>query len=257
MLWLKRSKVHCVLQARRKNTEEKLKRVLSGQSDGEKTHQAKGHDSHIVEKEKWEEALLMKDQQIFAMQTAIEERERKIRDFQESNLRKAQQVSAFQAALNRKERECRALEEGKLGELKAMKVLLAEKEGENVKMRARLLQKWDQDEEAFQLVEEMEDAFKNGVEEGALADNQGEELLQTTAQGDFMLDIVEAQTGEEFFLTQVNLPVANFPESAAERDANGNMICLSSDTVHIGSPGCLVTNFVTKLVTYLVIHRIL
>ena len=75
----------------------------------------------------------MKDQQIFAMQTAIEERERKIRDFQESNLRNAQQVSAIQAALNRKEREWRALEEGKLGELKAMKVLLAEKEGENVK----------------------------------------------------------------------------------------------------------------------------
>ena len=56
----------------------------------------------------------MKDQQIFAMQTAIEERERKIRDFQESDLRKAQQVSAFEAALNRKERECRALEEDKL-----------------------------------------------------------------------------------------------------------------------------------------------
>ena len=84
MMWLKRSKVHCVLQARRKDTEEKLKRILSGQSDCEKTYQAIGHDSHIVEKEKWEEALLMKDQQIFAMQTAIEEPEKKIRDFQES-----------------------------------------------------------------------------------------------------------------------------------------------------------------------------
>ena len=32
------------------------------------------------------------------------------------------------------------------------------------------------------------------------------------------------------------------------------ILCL---VMHIGSPGCLVTNFVTNLVTYLVIHRIL
>jgi len=154
-----------------------------------------------------------------------EKLKRKIWDFQESNLRKARQVSVIQAALNRKERECRALEEEKDVEMKALKVLLAEKEEENVELRARL-QNWDQDEEALQVVEEMEpsleDASKNGVE-GDLAHNR-EELLQTTAQGDFRQEDI----GEGSFLT-----VANFAETADVSDANGNMIYLSSDTVDV------------------------
>ena len=71
------------------------------------------------------------------LEMAIKEKEMKIRDFQESNLRKARQVSAVQAALNRKERECCALQERKEDELKALKVLLAEKEQENTELKAR------------------------------------------------------------------------------------------------------------------------
>jgi len=230
-------------QARRKDAEEKLKRAMRGRFDDENTAQAVGQDNHIVEEvEEVEEAFRKKDAQIVAMQTIIMEKERKIWDFQESNLRKARQVSVIQAALNRKERECQALEEEKDVELKiqndamqklqVLKVLLAEKEEENVELRARL-HKRSRDEEAFQVVEEMEplleDASKNGVE-GDLADNQGEELLQTTAQGDFgQQDIAEGS-----FLTQVTLPVASgFPESATVSDDNGNMICLSSDTVDV------------------------
>ena len=65
---------------------------------------------------------------------------------------------------------------------------------------------------------------------GDLADNQGEEALQTTAQGAFgQQDIAEGS-----FLTQVTLPVASgFPETASASDDNGNMICLSSDSVDV------------------------
>ena len=239
LIKLKRSEDHCVLQARRKGTEDNLKRALRGQFDDEKTQQGISHDNHAVVKSKWVEALLERDQQIVAMQTVIKENKMKIRHFQETNLRKARQISAFQAALNKKERECKALQEGKEVELKALKVLLVEKEKENAEMKARL-QKWDQDVEVSQLVEEtepsLEDVSKNGVE-GDLAHNQGEELLQTKAQNGFIQN-VEAQTGEEFSLTEVTLPAANilpvesFPETVVS-DANGNMICLSSDTVEV------------------------
>ena len=65
---------------------------------------------------------------------------------------------------------------------------------------------------------------------GDLADNQGEKALQTTAQGAFgQQDIAEGS-----FLTQVTLPVASgFPETASASDDNGNMICLSSDSVDV------------------------
>jgi len=176
---------------------------------------------------------------------AEENLKRKIWDFQESNVRKARQVSVIQAALNRKVRECQALEEEKVVEIKvkndalkkveALKVLLTEKEEENVELRARLPE-WDQDEEAFQVVEEMEpslqDVSMNGIE-GDLAYNQGEKLLHTTAQDVLWPQDIDVQSGEGSFLTQVTLPVENFPETAAVSDANGNMFCLSSDTVEV------------------------
>ena len=96
-----------MLQARRKDAEEKLKRAMRGRFDDENTAQAVGQDNHIVEEvEEVEEAFRKKDAQMVAMQTLMMEKERKIWDFQESNLRKARQISVIQAALNRKEREC-------------------------------------------------------------------------------------------------------------------------------------------------------
>jgi len=191
-------------------------------------------DKHIVLKKKSKEALLKSDHRTVAMQMAIKEKEMKIRDFQESNLRKARQVSAVQAALNRKERECCALQESKQDELQALKVLLVEKEQENAELKARL-QKWDQGGENFQLdVEEMEpsveEASENGVE-GNFADNQGEELMEAIAQNDFIQNTV-VQTVDEVTLTEVTLPVESFPKTALS-DANGNMICLYSDTVEV------------------------
>ena len=74
-------KNHNVLQARRKDAEEKLKRATRGWFDDENTEQAMGQDNHIVEKvgeveevEEVEEAFRKKDAQIVAMQTIIMEK---------------------------------------------------------------------------------------------------------------------------------------------------------------------------------------
>merc|ERR1712192_129833 len=93
----------------------------------------------------------------------------------------------------------------------------------------------DQGGENFQLdVEEMEpsveEASENGVE-GDFADNQGEELMEAIAQNDFIQNTV-VQTVDEVTLTEVTLPVESFPKTALS-DANGNMICLYSDTVEV------------------------
>ena len=92
LIKLKRSEDHCVLQARRKDTEDNLKRALRGQFDDEKTQQGISLDNHAVVKSKWVEALLERDQQIVAMQTVMKENKMKIRHFQETNLRKARQI---------------------------------------------------------------------------------------------------------------------------------------------------------------------